>query len=136
MLTEKEIEVLKLKNKRLTQNEIAKRLGISQPAISSFYNNALKKIKDAGEILKIKKQLKLGQGTIEFMILFGTVLVFFVFFFGAILENISDKNLDKEKALLQSVTLNARDEINLAAGATMVIIESFLSQIIFLEEII
>lgn len=118
MLTEKEIKVLKLKRKRLTQNEIAKKLGISQPAISSFYNNALKKIKDAGEILKIKKKLKLGQGAIEFMILFGAVLVFFTFFFGAILENISDKNSDKEVALLQSVTLNARDEINLAAGAT------------------
>jgi len=57
MLTEKEIEVLKLKEKNLTQLEIAKKLKISQPAISSFYNNALKKIKDAEEVLRIKKEL-------------------------------------------------------------------------------
>ena len=57
MLTEKEVEVLKLKEKKLTQQEIAKKLKISQPAVSSFYNNALKKIKDAEEILRIKKEL-------------------------------------------------------------------------------
>ena len=56
MLTEKEIEVLKLKNAGLTQLEIAKKLDISQPAVSSFYNNALDKIKDAEEILKLKKE--------------------------------------------------------------------------------
>jgi len=59
MLTEKEIEVLKLKNKNLTQLEIAKKLNISQPAVSSFYANALKKIKEAEEVLKIKKELKI-----------------------------------------------------------------------------
>ena len=57
MLTQKEIKVLKLKEKNLTQLEIAKKLKISQPAISSFYNNALKKIKDAEEVLKIKKEI-------------------------------------------------------------------------------
>jgi HTH-type transcriptional regulator, fmd operon transcriptional regulator len=57
MLTEKEVEVLKLKEKGLTQLEIAKKLKISQPAVSSFYNNALNKIKDAEEVLKLKKEL-------------------------------------------------------------------------------
>lgn len=57
MLTEKEVEVFKLKNKDLTQLEIAKKLKISQPAVSSFYNNALNKIKDAEEVLKLKKEL-------------------------------------------------------------------------------
>jgi transcriptional regulator len=57
MLTEKEVEVLKLKKQGLTQLEIAKKLKISQPAVSSFYNNALKKIKDAEEVLKIRKEL-------------------------------------------------------------------------------
>lgn len=57
MLTEKEIQVLELKNKKLTQLEIAKKLKISQPAVSAFYNNALKKIKDAGEVLKLKKKM-------------------------------------------------------------------------------
>lgn len=59
MLTEKEVEVLKLKKQGLTQLEIAKKLKISQPAVSSFYNNALLKIKDAEDILKLKKELKL-----------------------------------------------------------------------------
>jgi transcriptional regulator len=57
MLTKKEIEVLKLKKEGMTQIEIAKKLSISQPAVSSFYNNAVKKIKDVEETLKIKKQL-------------------------------------------------------------------------------
>ncbi len=57
MLTEKEIAVLKLKKRGLLQIEIAKQLKISQPAVSSFYNNALKKIKDAEEVLRIKKEV-------------------------------------------------------------------------------
>jgi transcriptional regulator len=59
MLTDKEIEVLKLKKESLTQKEIAKKLKISQPAVSNFYNNALYKIKDAEEIIKLKKELKI-----------------------------------------------------------------------------
>jgi HTH-type transcriptional regulator, fmd operon transcriptional regulator len=57
MITEKEIEILKLKKKGLTQLQIAKKLKISQPAVSSFYNNAIRKIKDAEEILKLKGEL-------------------------------------------------------------------------------
>lgn len=57
MLTKREIEVLKLKKKGLTQNEIAKKLKISQPAVSNFYKNALRKIRHADEIMKIKKEL-------------------------------------------------------------------------------
>lgn len=57
MLTEKEIEVLKLKKKGLTQLEMAKNLKIFQPAVSSFYNNTLDKIKDAEEVLELKKEL-------------------------------------------------------------------------------
>jgi transcriptional regulator len=59
MLTGKEIEVLKLKKKGLKQTEIAKRLKISQPAVSNFYNNAVSKIKGAEEIMKIKKELRI-----------------------------------------------------------------------------
>ena len=59
MLTQKEIEVLKLKKKGFTQIEIARKLKISQPFVSSFYNNALKKIKDAEEILKLKKEMEI-----------------------------------------------------------------------------
>ena len=57
MLTEKEKEVLKLKKQGLNQLQIAKKLKISQPAVSNFYNNAIWKIKDAEEILKLKKEL-------------------------------------------------------------------------------
>lgn len=60
MLTEKEIEVTKLKKQGFTQIEIAKKLKISQPAVSDFYNNALWKLKDAEEVLKLKKELKIG----------------------------------------------------------------------------
>jgi transcriptional regulator len=56
-LTQKEVEVLKLKAQGLKQLVIAKKLHISQPAVSSFYNNALKKIHEAEEICKLKKQL-------------------------------------------------------------------------------
>ena len=59
MLTKKEIEVLKLKKEGLTQKDIAKKLRISQPAVSSFYNNALWKIKDAEEVTKVKKEMEL-----------------------------------------------------------------------------
>lgn len=57
MLTEKEKEVLKLKKEGFSQLEIAKKLRISQPAVSNFYNNALWKIKDAEEVIKLKKEL-------------------------------------------------------------------------------
>ena len=59
MLTEKEIEVLKLKGKGLTQLEIARKLKISQPAVSSFYKSALLKVNQAEEIVKMKKELGL-----------------------------------------------------------------------------
>jgi len=60
MLTDKELDILKLKKEGLTQTGIAKKLKISQPAVSSFYNNALKKIRDAEEVLKLKKELGLN----------------------------------------------------------------------------
>ena len=59
MLTEKEIEVLKLKSRGLTQIEIASRLKISQPAVSSFYKNALKKITDAHATLDLVRGMKI-----------------------------------------------------------------------------
>lgn len=57
MLTEKEVEVLKLKNKGINQIGIAKRLKISQPAVSNFYKKALMKIRDAEAVLKLKKEM-------------------------------------------------------------------------------
>ena len=57
MITNREREVLELA-KKFTQIEISKKLRISQPAVSKLYNNALKKIKDAKEVLELAKKLK------------------------------------------------------------------------------
>ena len=57
MLTEKERIVLELKKKGLRQIDIAKKLGISQPAVSEFYKNAINKIKEAEETIKLSKFL-------------------------------------------------------------------------------
>jgi len=59
MLTKKEIGILKLKKKGLTQVEISKILKISQPAVSGFYNNALKKVREARKISEIAEKLKI-----------------------------------------------------------------------------
>ena len=58
MLTKRELEVLTLKNRGLTQIEIASKLKISQPAVSNLYNNALKKISEAEEVIQIARKLK------------------------------------------------------------------------------
>jgi len=60
MLTEKEVEVLKLQKAGLTQLEIAKKLGISQPAVSNFYKNIARKIKEAEELLVLNAELETG----------------------------------------------------------------------------
>lgn len=52
MLTKREKQVYELKLKGLTQLEISSKLKITQPAVSQFYNSAIKKINDAKEILK------------------------------------------------------------------------------------
>ncbi len=57
MLTEKEIQVLELRVKKLIQIEISKKLGISQAAVSHFEKNALRKISEAKETIKIAKKL-------------------------------------------------------------------------------
>ena len=57
MLTEKEIEVLKLRDKGLTQFQIAKKLGISQPAVSSFESSISRKISDSIGLLQLLKEI-------------------------------------------------------------------------------
>lgn len=61
MLTEKEVQVLELRAKKLTQVDISKKLGISQAAVSHFINNSLKKIKEAEETLETAKKLGLNK---------------------------------------------------------------------------
>jgi transcriptional regulator len=54
--TEKEIQVLQLRNQGLTQVEVAKKLKISQAAVSDFEKNAHRKLIDAQETLEYAKQ--------------------------------------------------------------------------------
>lgn len=55
MLTEKERKILELRKKGLKQVDIAKKLGISQPAVSAFEANALKKIKEAAGTMEFAR---------------------------------------------------------------------------------
>ena len=57
MLTKKEKQILELRKKGLKQNEIASKLKISQPAVSAFETNALRKIRSAKMILDFVKKL-------------------------------------------------------------------------------
>lgn len=58
-LTEKEIVVLQLRAQGLTQTDVAKRLAISQAAVSSFEQNARRKLEDATRTLQLARDLKL-----------------------------------------------------------------------------
>jgi hypothetical protein len=66
----------------------------------------------------IKKGVKHSQSAAEFAIIFGFVLFFFVTFFTIIQGNISEKNQEKEKILLQNIALNAQEEISIASEAS------------------
>ena len=57
MLTKKEKQILELRKKGLKQNEIASKLKISQPAVSAFFTNALKKIRNAKKTIDFVKEL-------------------------------------------------------------------------------
>ncbi len=58
-LTEKEIVVLQLRAQGLTQTDVAKRLAISQAAVSNFEQNAKRKLEDATRTLQLARDLKL-----------------------------------------------------------------------------
>lgn len=57
MLTQKEKQVLELRKKNFKQTEIASKLKISQPAVSSFERNAMKKIHSARKIIDFVKEM-------------------------------------------------------------------------------
>jgi transcriptional regulator len=59
MLTEKEIQILELRAKKLTQVDVSKKLDISQAAVSHFEKNAIRKIKESEMIIEIAKKLGL-----------------------------------------------------------------------------
>lgn len=57
MLTKREIEVLELKKKGLTQEDIAKKLKISQPSVSGFERNIRRKLGDSIRALDLIKEM-------------------------------------------------------------------------------
>ena len=57
MITKKEIKIIKLRKSGFKQKEIAKKLKISQPAISKFEKNVQKKIIDSINVIKLSKEL-------------------------------------------------------------------------------
>ncbi|MEK6946526.1 MAG: sigma factor-like helix-turn-helix DNA-binding protein [Nanoarchaeota archaeon] len=59
MLTDKEKQVLELRHRGLKQTDIAIKLDISQSAVSSFENNALRKIQKAVETVNLMKKLRI-----------------------------------------------------------------------------
>ena len=61
---------------------------------------------------------KTGQSAIEFVVIFGFVLFFFISFFTIIQGNQSEKNKEKEKTMIQNIALDIEDEINLAAQSS------------------
>jgi len=61
MLTEKEIEVLRLRSKGFSQVEVSKKLKISQPAVSHFEKSAYKKIESAKKIMELVKEMKIDK---------------------------------------------------------------------------
>ena len=62
MLTKKEKQILELRKKGLKQNQIASRLKISQPAVSAFERNALRKIRESEKIMEFVKDLGIEYG--------------------------------------------------------------------------
>jgi transcriptional regulator len=65
MLTEKELQILTLRKEGLLQIEIAKRLKMTQGAISRFEANAKRKIREAREELAMLDRLGIDIEDVE-----------------------------------------------------------------------
>jgi len=59
-----------------------------------------------------------GQSAIEFVILVGAVLFFFIAFLFAVNQNIADKTRENINLVLKEIALTVLDEINLAADSS------------------
>jgi|TARA_B100001964_G_scaffold239439_1_gene306862 transcriptional regulator len=57
VLTKKEKQILELRKRGFKQSEIASKLKISQPAVSSFVNNSLNKIRNAKKTMEFVEKL-------------------------------------------------------------------------------
>ena len=58
MLNKKDLLILELRKKGLTQVEVSKKLGISQQAVSHFEKVAYDKISDAIRTIEVIKKIK------------------------------------------------------------------------------
>jgi len=61
---------------------------------------------------------KVGQSAVEFIIIMGVVLVFFVVFLTVIKGKQNEKVDENEKILMQNLVLDIKEEINIAATAS------------------
>ena len=59
MLTKKEKQILELRKKGYRQVDIASKLRISQPAVSSFESNAIRKKRGAKQVMDFVKKMRL-----------------------------------------------------------------------------
>ena len=59
-----------------------------------------------------------GQSAIEFAIIFGFVLFFFISFFAIIKSNQDDRNKEKGRIVIQNIALDVQKEISIAAEAS------------------
>lgn len=64
------------------------------------------------------KNMKKAQISIEFIIIFTCLLLFFVVFTTLIQKNINEKEMEKEKIILQNIALNIQYEINFAGESS------------------
>lgn len=61
---------------------------------------------------------KRGQGSVEFVIIFGVVLFFFIAFFSVVQMNVRGKILEKERLVAQNIALDVQKELSLAAESS------------------
>lgn len=66
----------------------------------------------------IDKMIKKSQSSIEFIILVGFVLLFFIIFFLVIQINIGDKIKERKNLAVKEIAFAIQDEINLASKST------------------
>jgi len=62
--------------------------------------------------------IKKSQSAIEFIVVFGALLFFFVAFFVVINKNISEKNIEKERMIMQDTALDIQEEIAIASESS------------------
>src|SRR3989344_1189881 len=59
-----------------------------------------------------------SQSAVEFVIIFGAIMFFFVLFMSAIQNNVNQKNVEKINILAEHIALSVQNEIALATGAS------------------